>query len=83
MSDAVPHLDCPECGVPLIPADARGFVNDDGEYVEHSSVCRCPHCDWRWTEDDPVTCACGAVACVDVDDEYAFAKLVPPAISAE
>lgn len=82
MSD-VPHLDCPECGHPLLPADGRGHYDDDGGYHPHAASCRCHRCEWTWTEGEPVTCECGAVACVGVDDsDYdgpkAYAKLITP-----
>jgi hypothetical protein len=76
MSDR-PKLDCPECGVPLIPAHGRGRFNDDGEYVVHRDGCRCHWCQWVWFDDmDPVKCACGAAVVVDIDDKSASAKFV-------
>jgi hypothetical protein len=73
-------LSCPECGVDaLIPAHGRGRVSRDGNEVAHSDACRCRWCDWMWWDDaPPVTCACGAVVRVVVDDGYAYAQAVSP-----
>lgn len=70
-------LACPECGVALIPAHGRGRYDREGNYIEHREGCRCAWCGWMWFDDrPPVTCACGAVVRVEVDDVYAHAKLV-------
>lgn len=87
-------LDCPECGEPLIPANARihfFFEHGDGFDV-HEIDCLCDQCEWAWLEGgDPATCACGAVAKVGFGDDdsdssaahYAYAQLVSPAPDAE
>lgn len=70
---AVPKLDCPSCGVPLVPAHSRGAYDRDGNYVQHSETCRCSNCRWMWFDDaEAVACACGARVLVEVDDENAF-----------
>ena len=77
MSDR-PFLGCPECGEPLIPAHGRGRSNVDCEPIEHRDECRCRWCEWIWYDDrPPVTCACGAVAKVYIDDHAAYAKGLP------
>lgn len=74
--DEVPALSCPECGAKgLIPAHGRGRYDGDGNYLEHREGCRCLYCDWMWFDDrDPVTCACGSVVHVEVDDGHAYAR---------
>lgn len=72
-----PMLDCPECGVPLLPATDRGRRDKDGNEISHGIACRCRWCDWMWWEDDPVVrCKCGAVVCVEDDDGFAYAVTV-------
>lgn len=74
-----PYLDCPECCHPLIPANTRGRYRER-TYVEHALTCRCGHCDWHWSEDNPVTCACGTVAqAAESDNGGAYAKIATPA----
>ncbi len=85
MSDA-PYLDCPECGEPLIQADARvQFFDEHSDGFDfHLIDCRCKLCEWSWTETAPVTCPCGATARVNInDDDGAYAELVPPFIVPE
>jgi hypothetical protein len=75
-----PSLACPECGIDLIPAHGRGRFDRDGNEIVHRDECRCRWCDWWWYEDeDPVTCACGAVVGVSVDDDHAYTKLISAA----
>lgn len=74
-----PSLDCPECGVPLIPAHGRGRYDRDGNEVTHDDACRCRWCDWWWWDDgEPVTCACGAVVMVREEDGTAYATTGEP-----
>jgi hypothetical protein len=80
-SDERPALSCPECGKDgLIPADGRGRHDSDGNEIRHADSCRCRWCDWWWTDDMPhVTCSCGAVVGVDIEDNHAYAKLIAEA----
>ncbi len=80
MKDRRPALACPECGVEgLIPAHGRGRYDRDGNDILHADTCRCRWCDWMWFDDiTHVTCTCGAVARVAIDDGYAYARAAAP-----
>ena len=70
-------LNCPECGVALIPATGRGRHDRDGNFVAHRDGCRCSWCDWVWFDDEPpVECKCGARGKVEIDDGAAYATEV-------
>lgn len=74
-----PKLDCPSCGVGLIPAHGCGRYDENGNFLEHRNGCQCPWCEWMWSDDaDPVTCGCGAVVGVRIEDETACAVEVQP-----
>lgn len=75
----VPKLPCPECSTPLIPATGRGLHDEDGEFLEHREECECPYCGPMWSDSTaPVTCECGALVKVTVDDDHAYATEVDP-----
>lgn len=72
MLNQKPLLDCPVCGVPLIPALGRGHWEDDNP-IDHEDACHCGQCDWWWFDDmSPVRCVCGALVKVECDEEYAY-----------
>lgn len=76
-NDKRPSLPCPDCGDPLIPADERGFHNDNGDYIEHPKGCECNLCEWIWWEDGQQhRCQCGTAAVVRCDDDRAYASAV-------
>lgn len=78
MNDA-PYLDCPKCGESLFQSTERGRHDEHGNYIGHRLECRCRWCGWIWFSDAaPVTCTCGAVVGVDIDDGTAYAILIPP-----
>lgn len=71
-------LDCPECGAPLVPAHGRGVHDSDGDFSEHGEGCGCPYCDWVWFDGrEPVTCACGALVGIEIDDDRAYTVTLP------
>jgi hypothetical protein len=79
VSATPPKLECPKCGVALIEATERGYLNRDGEWIEHRAGCRCPWCDWAWHDDrEPVRCECGALVGVGCDDGHAYATEEQP-----
>lgn len=72
-----PSLDCPECGVALIPAHGRGRHDYNGDEIMHADACRCRWCDWWWYDDGtPYACACGASVVVKEDGGSVSASTV-------